>query len=36
MILELPTRPEGSLPEQVEQLWEYIFKLAEQLNAERE
>ena len=27
MRLELPNRPEGALPEQVEQPWEYIFKI---------
>ena len=33
MRLELPPRPEGSCEEQTEQLWEYIFKLVEQINA---
>lgn len=32
MKLSLPPRPEGELSEQMEQLWEYIFRLAEQLN----
>lgn len=36
MRLELPDRPDGALPEQIEQLWEYIFKIAEQLNAEED
>ena len=36
MKLELPSRPEGALTEQVEQLWEYIYKIAEQLNAEED
>jgi len=35
MKLSLPPRPEGEVSEQVEQLWEYIFRLAEELN-ERE
>ena len=33
-ILEYPPRPEGSPEEQTEQLWEYIFRLVEQINAE--
>ena len=33
MILEYPPRPEGSLQEQVEQLWRYLFMLVEKINA---
>ena len=32
---DLPTRPEGELPEQIRQLWEALFRLAERLNAEK-
>ena len=32
---ELPPRPEGELPEQIRQLWEALFRLAERLNAEK-
>lgn len=33
---ELPPRPEGELPEQIEALWEALFRLVERLNAERD
>lgn len=33
---ELPARPEGTTQEQITQLWEYLFRLAERLNAEQE
>ena len=33
---ELPARPEGELAEQLNQLWEALFRLIERLNAERE
>lgn len=32
---DLPPRPEGELPEQIRQLWEALFRLAERLNAEK-
>ena len=35
MQYELPPRPEGGLPEQITQLWEALFRLTEQLNAQR-
>ena len=34
--LEFPARPEGTLSEQVTQLWEALFRLVELLNAERD
>ena len=34
MHIEYPAKPEGSVPEQIVQLWEYLFRLAERLNAE--
>ncbi len=36
MKTEYPPRPEGSLQAQILQLWEYLFRLAEQTNAETE
>lgn len=33
--LELPQKPEGTLQEQIEQLWSYLFRLAESLQAQR-
>ena len=32
--LEYPPRPEGSAEEQLRQLWEWLFRLIEELNAE--
>ena len=32
--LEYPPRPEGTAEEQLRQLWEYLFRLIERLNAE--
>ena len=34
MYIEYPGRPEGTVQEQILQLWEYLFQLAERLNAE--
>ena len=34
--LEYPPRPEGGAQEQIWQLWEYLFRLIERLNAEAE
>ena len=34
--MEYPPRPEGSPQEQLRQLWEYLFRLVERLNAEAE
>ena len=31
---ELPARPEGSVEQQITQLWEALFRLLERLNAE--
>lgn len=33
--LELPQKPEGTVQEQIEQLWAYLFRLAEGLTAQR-
>ena len=33
---ELPARPEGTTQEQITQLWEYLFRLAERLNSTAE
>ncbi|MBO4212448.1 MAG: hypothetical protein J5878_07325 [Oscillospiraceae bacterium] len=33
--LELPSKPEGSVQEQIEQIWTYLFRLAEGLMAQR-
>ncbi len=35
MFIEYPPRPEGTSSEQITQLWEYLFRLAERLNAEQ-
>lgn len=32
--LDMPPRPEGTVAEQVEQLWTYLFQLAERLNTQ--
>ena len=32
MKLSLPARPIGETSDQVEQLWDYIFRLVEQMN----
>ena len=32
---EYPPRPEGTVQEQLRQLWEYLFRLAERQNAEQ-
>ena len=34
--LDLPARPTGTVPEQLEALWTYLFLLVERLNAEGE
>ena len=34
MYIEYPQKPEGSAQEQINQLWEYLFKLVERLNVE--
>ena len=34
--LEYPPRPEGSVPEQIAQLWSWLYRLAERLNAEQQ
>lgn len=34
MFIEYPQKPEGTPQEQISQLWEYLFKLAERLNLE--
>ena len=33
---DLPHRPEGTTQEQITQLWEYLFRLVERLNAAAE
>ena len=32
---ELPPRPEGTMAEQITQLWEALFRLVERLNADK-
>ena len=32
---DYPPRPEGSTQEQIQQLWEYLFRLAEKLNTQQ-
>ena len=32
--LELPSRPEGTVEERIEQLWDDLFRLVERLNAQ--
>lgn len=34
MIIEYPNKPTGTTQEQIDQLWEYLWKLAERLNLE--
>ena len=34
MYIEFPSKPEGTEQEQIVQLWEYLFRLAERLNLE--
>ena len=34
MFIDYPPRPEGSAREQLEQLWAWLYRLAERLNAE--
>ena len=36
MAVEYPPRPTGTALEQIEQLWEYLFRLAERENAEKQ
>ena len=36
MNVDYPQRPQGSTEEQLRQLWEYLYRLAEQWNREEE
>ena len=36
MTVEYPPRPSGTALEQIEQLWDYLYRLAERENAEKQ